>query len=243
MVLEQLLLFILLALLAEIIGTVGGFGSSLFFVPIAGYFLDFHSVLGITALFHVSSNLTKIVLFREGVDKKLILQMGIPALLFVVAGAFLSRFLDSDLLELLLACFLIVISLTLIIFKQIQFKPTTGNAIGSGVFSGLIAGLLGTGGAIRGLALAAFNLKTEVFIATSAVIDLGVDASRSVVYGLNGYLHVHDLYLIPILLVVSVIGTYIGKKILQHISQQQFKYIVLGLILVTGIITGLKSSF
>jgi uncharacterized membrane protein YfcA len=241
MVLEQLLLFILLALLAEIIGTVGGFGSSLFFVPIAGYFLDFHSVLGITALFHVSSNLTKIVLFREGVDRKLILQMGIPALLFVVAGAFLSRFLNSNLLELLLAGFLIIISLTLIIFKQIHFKPIPGNAIGSGVFSGLIAGLLGTGGAIRGLALAAFNLKTEVFIATSAVIDLGVDASRSVVYGLNGYLHAHDLYLIPILLVVSIIGTYIGKKILQHISQQQFKYIVLGLILVTGIITGLKA--
>lgn len=243
MVLEQLLLFILFALLAEIIGTVGGFGSSLFFVPIAGYFLDFHSVLGITALFHVSSNLTKIVLFREGVDKKLILQMGIPALLFVVAGAFFSRFIDSDLLELLLAGFLIIISLTLILFKQIHFNPTAGNAIGSGVFSGLIAGLLGTGGAIRGLALAAFNLKTEVFIATSAVIDLGVDASRSVVYGLNGYIHVHDLYLIPVLLVVSIIGTYIGKKILQHVSQQQFKYIVLGLILVTGIVTGLKSSF
>jgi uncharacterized membrane protein YfcA len=240
MVLEQLLLFILLALLAEIIGTVGGFGSSLFFVPIAGYFLDFHSVLGITALFHVSSNLTKIVLFREGVDRKLIVQMGIPALLFVVAGAFLSRFLNSDLLELLLAGFLIVISLTLISFKQIQFKPTAGNAIGSGVSSGLIAGLLGTGGAIRGLALAAFNLKTEVFIATSAVIDLGVDASRSVVYGLNGYIHTHDLYLIPFLLIVSIIGTFIGKKILKHISQQQFKYIVLGLILVTGIVTLVK---
>ena len=164
-------------------------------------------------------------------------------MLFVVAGAFFSRFIDSDLLELLLAGFLIIISLTLILFKQIHFNPTAGNAIGSGVFSGLIAGLLGTGGAIRGLALAAFNLKTEVFIATSAVIDLGVDASRSVVYGLNGYIHVHDLYLIPVLLVVSIIGTYIGKKILQHVSQQQFKYIVLGLILATGIVTGLKSSF
>jgi uncharacterized membrane protein YfcA len=62
--LENLYLFILLALLAEIAGTVGGFGSSLFFVPIASYFLDFHSVLGITALFHVSSNLSKIAFFR-----------------------------------------------------------------------------------------------------------------------------------------------------------------------------------
>jgi hypothetical protein len=42
-----------LALLAEILETVGGFASSLFFIPIASYFLDIHSVLGITALFHV----------------------------------------------------------------------------------------------------------------------------------------------------------------------------------------------
>ncbi|MBY0433276.1 MAG: hypothetical protein K2U26_04110, partial [Cyclobacteriaceae bacterium] len=74
--LDNLPLFILLALLAEILGTVGGFGSSLFFIPIASYFLDFHSVLGITALFHVTSNISKIFLFKKGVDKRLIVQLG-----------------------------------------------------------------------------------------------------------------------------------------------------------------------
>ena len=66
-------LFILLALLAEVIGTVGGFGSSVFFVPVANFFLDFQSVLGLTALFHLSSNITKISMFRKGVDWKLVL--------------------------------------------------------------------------------------------------------------------------------------------------------------------------
>lgn len=61
-----------MALLAEVLGTFGGFGSSLFFVPIAGYFLDFHSVPGVTALFHVLSNITKTGLLRNGFDKKLI---------------------------------------------------------------------------------------------------------------------------------------------------------------------------
>ncbi len=45
--------------MAEIFGTVGGFGSSVFFVPMASYFLDFQTVLGVTALFHLSSNMTK----------------------------------------------------------------------------------------------------------------------------------------------------------------------------------------
>ncbi len=237
---DNLLLFILLALLAEILGTVGGFGSSLFFVPIASYFLDFHSVLGITALFHVSSNITKIAFFRKGYDKKLVISMGIPAVLFVIAGAFLSKFIESKILEISLALFLILISVVLLSFKSLALKPTLSNSIGGGVFSGLIAGLLGTGGAIRGITLAVYNLRMDVFIATSAIIDLGIDASRSVVYCLNGYVHRDILYLIPILLLVSVVGTYTGKKILARISEEQFKSIVLILVLFTGIVTFIK---
>lgn len=77
----------------------------------------------------------------------------------------------------------------------------------------------------------------EVFIATSAIIDLGIDSSRSVVYYLNGYVHKDDLYLIPILLIVSVVGTYTGKKILTRVSEKQFKSIVLILVMLTGIVT------
>lgn len=234
---DGLVYFILLALLAEVLGTVGGFGSSLFFVPIAGFFFDFHSVLGITALFHLSSNISKIALFRKGFDKKLIITIGIPAVLFVILGAFMSRFFDHKLLEILLAIFLIVISALLMIFKNLKLKPTLFNSVSGGALSGITAGLLGTGGAIRGLTLAAFNLEKEIFIATSAIIDLGIDFSRSVVYFSNGYIHKHDLYLVPILLGVGIAGTFIGKKLLNYFTQEQFKYTVLVLILVIGVIT------
>jgi uncharacterized membrane protein YfcA len=50
---------------------VSGFGSSILFVPLASMFLDFKLVLGITAVFHVFSNLSKIYLFQSGIDKKL----------------------------------------------------------------------------------------------------------------------------------------------------------------------------
>lgn len=243
MTLESLLLFISLALLAEILGTIGGFGSSLFFVPIASYFFDFYSVLGITALFHVSSNLAKITLFRKGFDKNLIINIGIPAVLFVIIGAYLSKFIDPKILEIFLAIFLILVSATFLIFKNITVKATLTNSISGGVASGLIAGLLGTGGAIRGIVLAAYNLKKEVFIATSSIIDLGIDLSRSVVYSANGYINKEILYLIPILLIVSIIGTFIGKKILEHVSEEQFKSIVLILVFITGVFTLAKIYF
>lgn len=232
---DHLPYFLMLALLAEVLGTVGGFGSSMLFVPIASYFLDFHSVLGITALFHLSSNVSKIMLFRKGFDRKLIVRMGIPAVVFVIAGAFISRYVDSNILQMTLAAFLIIMSGVFLVFKQLRVQPNATNSVVGGMLSGFVAGLLGTGGAIRGIVLSAYGLGTEVFIATSAIIDLGIDLSRSVVYTANGFVHTHDLYLIPMLLVVSLIGTYVGKQILKRISEDRFRTIVLVLILLTGV--------
>ncbi len=240
MSIEHLIYFILLALFAEIVGTVGGFGSSLLFVPIAGFFLDFHSVLGVTALFHVASNISKITLFRKGIDLKLILTIGLPSVFLVGLGAYLSKFYNNEYLQIILSVFLITISILLLILKNLTLKPTFFNSVAGGSLSGFAAGLLGTGGAIRGMTLAAFNLEKNCFIATSAAIDLGVDSTRTLIYGYNGFIHTHDLYLVLILIAVGFTGTYFGKLILNRFSDKQFKIIVLCLILITGMVTLLK---
>jgi uncharacterized membrane protein YfcA len=240
---EHLFLFIALALIAEIIGTVGGFGSSLFFIPIASYFLDFHSVLGITAVYHVMSNLTKIALFRQGVDKKVIFWIGIPSVIFVIIGAYLSSYFQAKWLELFLAIFLIVLSIVLFVYSNIKLKPNFVNSFSGGVLSGFLAGVIGTGGAIRGIVLASFDLSPSAFIATSSIIDLSIDLSRSVVYFFNGFVHPHDLYLLPILAVISIVGTFLGKKIVLKLSNDQFKKGVLILVFITGIVSIAKNLF
>lgn len=230
-------IFLILALLAEIIGTIGGFGSSVFFVPIANFYFDFYSVLGLTALFHLSSNLSKLMLFKKGIDKKLAINLGMPAVAFVVMGSFASRYLDSEILQLVLALFLISFSLLFLIKKELALKATAKNALIGGSLSGFSAGLLGTGGAIRGLTMAAFNLEKSIFIATSALIDMAIDLSRAVVYWVNGYIHNHDLIYIPFLLLIGFLGSWIGKKILLYIPQPVFRKISLFLILLIGIIS------
>lgn len=233
----DLIWLLLIVLIAEVLGTLGGFGSSVFFVPFAGLLFDFHTVLGITAVFHVSSNLAKIALFRKGIDRKLILQMGIPAVALVIAGAYLSQFIDSYWLEISLAIFLILMSIVLLLKPNFQLQPNAITAVTGGAISGLAAGLVGTGGAIRGLVLAAFALNKNVFIATSAFIDLGIDVSRSAVYVEAGYFTVQMLPLIPMLLILSFLGTALGRYLLQFISEQKFQRYVLGLILFVGIST------
>lgn len=236
-------IFIALALVAEILGTVGGFGSSVFFVPIGNFYFDFYSVLGLTAIFHLSSNLSKIFLFKKGLNKKLLLYLGIPAVIFVIVGGLVSKYLQTYYLEIVLGVFLVGFSLLFLIKKKLVVNPNNKNAIVGGTLSGFSAGLLGTGGAIRGLTMAAFNLEKSIFIATSAFIDFMIDFSRTVVYYQNGYIHAHDLKYVPFLILIGVLGTFIGKKILHYIPQNKFKRISLFLILAIGLITVAKIFF
>ena len=96
---------------------------------------------------------------------------------------------------------------------------------------------LGTGGAIRGLTMAAFNLEKNAFIATSAFIDFMIDFSRTFVYYSNGYIHRHDLKYVPFLLIIGLIGTFLGKRILAYIPQSKFRKLSLFFILLIGIAT------
>lgn len=233
-------LFLLLALLAEIVGTIGGFGSSVFFVPLGNFFFDFQTVLGLTAIFHLGSNLSKIILFRAGMNKRLILSIGLPAVVFVIVGSLLTKSISSDYLELILGIFLIGLSLLFLIRKNLVINPGKKESIVGGSLSGFTAGLLGTGGAIRGLTMAAFNLEKSVFIATSACIDLMIDLSRTVVYFQSGYMHSHDYIYIPFLLAIGFIGSYLGKRILKYIPQAKFKRISLILVLLIGVVSLLR---
>jgi uncharacterized protein len=234
---EEIVLFFILALIAEVLGTLSGFGSSVLFVPIAAYFFDFHSVLGITAMFHIFSNLSKIFFFRKGIDWKIVLWIGIPAMVFVSLGALLSNLIDVTYLESTLSVFLICFSILFLIFQNVKLNPNPLNMSLGGGISGFLAGLVGTGGAIRGMLLAAFSMQKEVFIATSAFVDFGVDLSRGVVYILNGFVKLEHLPIVFGLLLVSVAGTYIGKLILVKLSEKTFRYIVLFMILGVGTAT------
>lgn len=233
---EKYYLFYLLALIAEILGTLSGFGSSILFVPLASYFFDVKEVLGITAMFHVFSNLSKIYLFQKEMDKNIILKLGIPAVVFVIIGAFLSKYIPTLYLEIVICFVLSFVAIFLLIYSDKGIEINNRNLITSGIFSGFFAGIIGSGGAIRGLALTSLQLEKSILISTSAFIDLGVDVSRTIVYFFNGYMNKESYLILPGLIAVAVIGSYIGKKLLTFLSQSNFRKLVLIIIITTSIL-------
>jgi len=138
------LLFFLIALVSEIVGTVAGFGSSVFFVPLAGFFFDFHQVLALTSILHVFSNAAKLVFFGRHIRLRLLL-LGVPSVATVTAGAYLSTKLTFRFDQLVLGLFLIAFSVFLLRKPNAKLTATKFNAISAGGVAGFLAGLIGTG--------------------------------------------------------------------------------------------------
>jgi uncharacterized membrane protein YfcA len=108
------ILFLLAALVCEILGTIGGFGSSVFFVPVAQFFYSFQLVLGITAVLHVFSNISKLFLFGKHIHYRLTLYYGIPGVLFVIAGAYLTTKIKLEWAQFTLGLFLVIFSVVVL---------------------------------------------------------------------------------------------------------------------------------
>lgn len=231
----DLSLFFLLTLLAEILGTISGFGSSLFYVSILQFLYGFQTVLALTAILHVFSNTAKIILFRKTIEWKLVLWLGVSSVLFTIVGAYLTRYGNFGYMKSVLGVFLVGFSTLFYLRPDIKLKASLKNSLAGGSLAGFLAGFIGTGGVVRGLTMASFNLEKSFFVGTSAAIDFGVDISRAVIYISNSYLSADRMWYIPVLGVAAFLGSYLGKQILNRLSDESFKKILLSLIFLTGL--------
>ncbi|MEX0617315.1 MAG: sulfite exporter TauE/SafE family protein [Candidatus Woykebacteria bacterium] len=222
------------AFIAEVIGTIAGFGSSTIALPLSLLFFDFRTALVLVAFLHIFGNIGRIGFFRHGLDKGIILRFGIPSVILTLIGALLVSYTPQETLKGLLGLFLVSYSVWSW-SGNFQIKASTNTSILGGGLSGFLAGLIGTGGALRGAFLTAFNLPKEKYIATAAAIALAVDLTRIPIYLSQGFLVEKFYWYIPALLVVALLGSFTGKQVVSKIPQGKFKKVVLVAILLIGV--------
>lgn len=238
------LLFFLAAFLSIVVGTVAGFGTSTIFLPIALFFVDFKTALVLVAVSHLSGNVGATTFFRHGLDKKLILLFGIPSILLTILGAYMVVYVPQNILIIILGVSLLFYSITFLLKPDIKVAANMKNTIFGGGLSGLLQGLAGIGGPIRGAFLISYDLDKYRYIATLAALAVLIDLTRLPIYLTNNLLEPQYYYYIPLLIVLGILGSYIGKKIVNIIPQTLFKKLVLvavGVASIVLILGGLKA--
>ena len=226
----------LLTLLASIIGTMTGFGTSTIMIPILVMFLPPVETIFLVAIIHWFGDIWKVLLFRKGFSFKLIALFGVIGLLTSYLGASFSSNMDKTLLLRLLGIFLSGYALFLIFKSRFKIKANNLMALTGGALSGFFAGIFGIGGAVRGIFLSAFDLPKVVYIATAGAIGLMVDATRIITYFTSGTTLPSMLWWsLLIFIPVSFIGAQIAKKLVDRIPQDKFRNFVAVFLFIIGL--------
>ncbi len=235
------LALVMVGFLSEIFGTLSGFGSSTFFVPIALLLETFNFVLALTAILHCFGNFSKILLFRKDFQKKMFFQLAIPSVIFTGIGALLTASVPTEFMVRGLGVVLMLFSILSLFAKTLIQKLPQWAAIFLTAISGFSTGIVGTGGAIRGLALTALQLPKNSFVVLSSAIDIGGDFVRALIYIRNGFMDWNQWFYLPLLAIAAIAGASVGKRILSRINQNQFEKIVAGFIFFSGLVMAIES--
>ena len=228
--------FLLVSFLAAIGATLAGFGSSTLLIPVAVSFFDIKMAVFLVACFHLFNNLFKIRIFRRKIDFRTFILFGIPSIIFAFIGARFITVIPLDTVRIILGAFLIFYALFTLVKPKFSVKENKSNAFIGGSLSGLLAGLIGMGGAIRSSFLVAFSLPKEVYIATSALIAVVIDLTRIPTYMFTRAVEWSpEFILIPLLVISAYFGVRIGKILLNKIDQETFRRIVSVALLLAGI--------
>jgi uncharacterized membrane protein YfcA len=232
----EIALILFVVVVASGIGTMTGFGASTIMVPVMLLFYSLPQTLFFVGIIHFFGNLWKLLLFRKGLNWRLILSFGIPGIAATYFGALLVFSISAATLSRILGSFLIIYVIYLFVESSFRIRPNLVFGACGGALSGFLAGIFGIGGAVRSLFLTAFDLPKAVYISTAGAIAIFIDATRLTAYFKNGArLPVLLLYGLPLFIVASFLGAAIAKRIVDRIPQSHFRKIIAVFLLLMGI--------
>lgn len=229
------LLFLACAFAAEVVGTMAGFGAATILTPIAILFMDVKTAIAVVASFHLFGNASRLVFFWRHIHWTTWAQFGLAGVALSAVGAAVTTALPSAAVELAFGIFLLLyVGLSGVAPEPFRVPPTPGTLVGGGVVSGFIAGLIGTGGAVRSVCLLAFGLARDAYIGTSAAIALVVDATRLPIYLADRFIPPSMVPVVWSLVGVAFVGAWLGQRLVRRVSVATFRRVILMLLLGMG---------
>ncbi len=250
------LIICLVALFGSALTFFCGFGLGTILVPVFALFFPIELAIALTAIVHFLNNLFKLSLIGKNINKKTVLDFGIPSIFGAIVGAYLLTFISkmNPIFEytfydhtfqvmpvkLTIAILLLLFALFEIIPKLSQLEFDAKYLKIGGLLSGFFGGLSGNQGALRTVFLIRANLSKESFIATGVVIACIVDVIRLSVYGEQIFKNTELNYSLIIISTISAfIGAFIGNKLLKKITIVTVKYVVSVVLIIFSFLLGL----
>lgn len=236
LVFDHLLLY-LATVVAAALTLVAGFGLGTMLTPVFALAYDVKLAVSLVAVIHLVNNIFKLVLFRKHVDYSIVRRFGFISIVGAALGASLQLLIASRLIVIILAVFLMLFGLNELVPHKRQIRLPRKIDILGGFLSGFLGGMIGNQGAVRSAYLLNYKVSKETFIATATVIATIIDVTRIPVYVVAQHEALPQHWLpVFLLILVAMIGTLIGKRLLKRFTERQFRGTVATAIIAMGVL-------
>ncbi len=238
MIVDVILLFFG-TILAFWLSAICGGGASLILIPILNLLLPASVVPFSLTIGTFTSSVSRIAVFKKHINWKIFfwfVPFSIPA---VLIGAYLIKYINPNYLQLIVA-FLLISKFTQI-FKKVKNEETDEKASPKyvlaiiGFLAGFVSGITGAIGLLFNRFYLKFGLKKEEIVATRAANEVFLHLIKLVIYISLGLYSNLALWLGLAIAVATIISSYTVKYILPYLSENLFRKIGYGAMVVAGI--------
>ena len=224
----------LIACFAYAIESIFGFGGTIIFLGISGFFFDFNSLLKLAMIVGLSSGLAVLIQSYKYVSLKHLIKILIYTIPGALIGTYFISYFASDVLIKIFALILIVYGCFNLFFPDIKFPQFLKNFFV--ILGGFIQGIYTIGGPFVLMGYKDYFSSKQELRSTMAGYFFIINSLRAIFFVFLGgsYLEIVKIYY-PIALLV-MLSVWLGYFIHKQIPEILFKRLIIIAITLIGVL-------
>ena len=224
----------LIACFAYAIESIFGFGGTIIFLGISGFFFDFNSLLKLAMIVGLSSGLAVLIQSYKYVSLKHLIKILIYTIPGALIGTYFISYFASDILIKIFAIILIIYGCFNLFFPDIRFPQFLKNFFV--ILGGFIQGIYTIGGPFVLMGYKDYFSSKQELRSTMAGYFFIINSLRAIFFVFLGgsYLEIVKMYY-PIALLV-MLSVWLGYFIHKQIPEILFKRLIIIAITLIGVL-------
>lgn len=207
-------------------------GSSMILMPLIGFLLGVDAIPPVITVGAIFGNVERAIAYRSMICWEVIAWEMVGAMLGSCLGAFTLSQIRTDFLSILVALFLIISAISLLKKREgSSFPVQVWYFLPAGLIYSWLSGITGSIGPILTPFYLNYGLSKEELLATQATARAGIHIMKSLSYIFFGILTFPNMWYGILIGIAAFPGNWLGQQVLNKISQERFKQIVVAFVL------------
>lgn len=232
----EFLIILAVGLVAGTLGGIVGFGSSIMLMPVLVIVFGPLQAVPIMAIAAILANASRIVVWWRDVDWRVCLAYSVTGIPAAALGARTLFSLPPRLIEIAIGVFFIAMIFVRRWMAARNLKLNLWHLAILGLVIGYITGIVVSTGPITAPIFLAAGLVKGAFVGTEAAASLAVYLSKATTFRALGMLPVDILVMGLITGSSLMIGAFIARRFVLKLEAEQFRLLMDGLMLVSGVV-------